>query len=226
MKGKLFGVGVGPGDKRLLTLLAVDVLKKSDIILVPDMGGENTALKIVEDYIEDKDKLFIKTPMTKDRDILEKSYQEGSNKIMELLNQGKTLAFITLGDPTVYSTFIYFQRIIMARGYETEIINGIPSFCAVAARLNISLADRDEILTIAPASYEDFDELLESRENLVLMKSGKKIMNVIKKIDEKGLLGKAKMVENCSMADEIVYDDLSKVDNPGYFNIIVVKKKS
>ncbi|NLM05372.1 MAG: precorrin-2 C(20)-methyltransferase [Tissierellia bacterium] len=226
MKGKLYGVGVGPGDKKMLTLKAVEVLKEADIILVPDTGGENVALKIVEDYIEGKEKLLIEIPMTKDKEILERSYQNGSEKIMSLLDQGINLAFITIGDPTIYSTFIYFQRIIMAKGYETEIINGIPSFCAVAARLNISLADRNEILTIAPASYEDFDDLLDSRENLVLMKSGRKIMDVIKRIDEKGLLENAKMVENCNMDNEIIYENLRDVENPGYFNIIVLNRKS
>ena len=70
--------------------------------------------------------------MTKDKAVLNAAYQAASNQIIEQLEQGKDVACLTLGDPTIYSTYIYIHRIVKAHGYATEIINGIPSFCAVS----------------------------------------------------------------------------------------------
>ena len=94
-------------------------------------------------------------------DVLNENYQNVSKEIMKKLDEGKDVAYLTLGDPTIYSTYIYIQRIIKESGYEAEIINGIPSFCAVAAKLGDSLADRSEQLHIIPSSY-DIEEALET----------------------------------------------------------------
>ena len=77
--------------------------------------------------------------MVRDRSLLDGCYERIAEDICALLDQGRSVAFITLGDPTVYSTYIYVHRKVLARGYEAELIPGVPSFCAVAARLNTSL---------------------------------------------------------------------------------------
>ncbi len=224
MKGKLFGVGVGPGDKRLLTLMAVDTIKSADKIIVPDTGGEKTALKIVEDYIKDKEKLFCRLPMTRDEDLLKKAHNEAADIICKELDNGVNLAFITLGDPTVYSTYMYIHRIVLSRGYDVEIINGITSFCAVAAKLNMSLCDKNEALHIIPASYPNTDKLLDLDGNKVLMKSGKGISEVVKMLKEKDMIDKAKMVECCYMENEKIYHNLEDLETSSYFSVIVVKE--
>lgn len=224
MKGKLYGVGVGPGDERLLTLLAVETLQKADKIVVPDTGGEKTALKIAAKYIEGKEKVFCSLPMTRDETVLAQCHQESAETICSQLEKGYNLAFITLGDPTVYSTYMYIHRRVLQMGYEAEIINGIPSFCAAAARLNISLCDREEALHIIPSSYGDTERLLELDGSKVLMKSGKSIGAVIGQLKEKGLIKKAKMAECCFMENERLYEDLSQVESSSYFSVIIVKE--
>ncbi|MEG1430575.1 MAG: precorrin-2 C(20)-methyltransferase, partial [Oscillospiraceae bacterium] len=154
-EGRLYGIGVGPGDPELLTLKAVRLLGEADIIAVPDKGtGEKTALNIVKDFVVGKELLYCPTPMVRDGARLEACYEEIATKICDLLKAGKTVAFITLGDPTVYSTYIYVHKKVLARGYGAELIPGVPSFCAVAAELGVSLCEGGERLLVVPASYE------------------------------------------------------------------------
>ena len=139
-KGKLYGVGVGPGDPELLTKKAERVLREADVVAVPDKGaGEKTALNIVADIVGGKELLYCPTPMVRDRAVLDGCYEKIADDICALLDAGKVVAFITLGDPTVYSTYIYVHKKVLARGYAAELVPGVPSFCAVAARLNTSL---------------------------------------------------------------------------------------
>jgi precorrin-2/cobalt-factor-2 C20-methyltransferase len=224
LKGILYGVGVGPGDKKLLTILAVETLKKADIIAVPDTGGEKTALNIVLEYITGKKIMHCSMPMTRDTAILKKSHETCAEQICAELEKGLGIAFITLGDPTIYSTYMYVHRLVVEKGYCAEIINGIPSFCAAAAKLDISLCDGKETLHIIPASYEGVDDLLSLNGNKVLMKSGKSILNIKEKLEEQNLLGNSKMVECCFMENEKIYHSLSDFDgDSSYFSIIIVK---
>ncbi len=224
MKGTLFGVGVGPGDKKLLTLLAVETLKNAGKIVVPDTGGENISLNVVKEFIEDKEKIFCKMPMTRDEKLLRESHELCADIICKELDNGLDMAFITLGDPTIYSTYMYVHRLVLERGYNAQIINGVPSFCAAAARLNISLCDSGQTLHIIPASYEGMDEYLKIKGNKVLMKSGKSILKVKEKLEEFDLLNKAKMVECCFMENEKIFESLSEVERESsYFSTIIVK---
>lgn len=225
MKAKLYGVGVGPGDPRLMTLLAVDVLKNADEILVPDTGGDNTALNIARPYIEGKEILYCPMPMTRDKQLLERSHRETARLIADRLNKGKSLAFITLGDPTVYSTYMYVHRLVADMGFECEIINGIPSFCAAAGRLGISLCDGSEPLHIIPSSYSGSEGLLDLPGNKVLMKSGKSMASVLDALREREMLGNAQMAERCFMEGEALYRDLSDLRESSYFSVIIVKEK-
>lgn len=225
MQGVLYGVGVGPGDPKLLTLLAVETLQQVDRVIVPDMGGEKTALAIVAEYIKDKPKLLCHLPMTRDEAALAAAHEAAAALICKALAEGQNLAFITLGDPTVYSTYIYLHRLVLAKGFEAKIINGVPSFCAVAAKLNISLCDKAEALHIIPASYSNTQEMLALDGNKVLMKSGKQLGEVIAMLQEQDLIAHAKMVERCGMEGETIYQDLSQVTDSSYFSVVVVKEK-
>ena len=224
-KGILYGVGVGPGDPELLTLKAVRILKEADVVAVPDKGaGEQTALNIVRSYVEGKDRVDCNTPMTRDEEKLEASYTENADKLCALLDEGKNVAFITLGDPTVYSTYLYIHRKVLSRGYEAVLIPGVPSFCAVAARLNQSLCEGAERLLIVPASYENLEESLDVKANKVLMKAGKSIGELQDTLRRRGELDRASMVENCGMENERVYERFSDMEEKsGYFSVVIVK---
>lgn len=224
--GKLYGVGVGPGDKELVTLKAVRILKESDVIMAPVMrNGEKTALDIVSDYVDMSKVVDCKMPMTKDFEELNRNYTLISDRVEEYLKDGKQVAFITLGDPTVYSSYMQVNEIILSRGYETELIAGVTSFCAAAARLNTSLCERSESLTILPSSYQNVREGLEKPGNKVLMKAGKEILEVRDILKDMGKLDKAVLVERCGMKEEKIYTDLAGIDEKtSYFSVIIVKE--
>ena len=224
-RGKLYGVGVGPGDPELLTKKAERVLRVADVVAVPDKGaGEKTALNIVADLVAGKELLYCPTPMVRDRAVLDGCYEKIAGDICALLDAGKAVAFITLGDPTVYSTYIYVHKKVLARGYDAELVPGVPSFCAVAARLNTSLCEGAERLLIVPASHDAAD-CLDIRANKVFMKAGKAIGELQAQLAERGLLDKAALVANCGMEGELVCPHFADMtDGTGYFSIVLVKE--
>ncbi len=225
MQGILYGVGVGPGDPELLTLKAVRIIKECDIIAIPTADKETcTAYNIVKQALPDidgKEVLSIVMPMTKDKEKLEESHRNGAEIIEEYLQKGLKVAFLTLGDPTVYSTYIYVHKLIIKDGYTTEIINGIPSFCAVAARLKEGLVENSEQLHIIPSSYS-IQNALNLPGTKVLMKAGKKLGEVKEQLRASGV--SAAMVENCGMEEEKVYGTLEDIpEEAGYYSLIIVK---
>jgi precorrin-2/cobalt-factor-2 C20-methyltransferase len=136
------------------------------------------------------------------------------------------IAFLTLGDPSIYSTYIYLHRQVLEAGFEARLIPGVPSFCAVAARLNDCLCIGSEPLQIIPASHQGLAGYLEGPGTKILMKSGESFPAVRAALAGKGLLARAAMVERCGMEGEKVYRDLNEVQGkPSYFTIIVVKDK-
>ena len=226
MKGTLYGIGVGTGDPRLMTYLAVDTIKRCPVIAVPADGkGKAVAYKIASGIVEDldaKECLNLSTPMTKDKAILDAAYQTAADTIIEQLEQGKDVACLTLGDPTIYSTYIYIHRLVKAKGYGTEIVNGIPSFCAVSAKLGDSLVDRSEQLHVIPSTY-DIEDGLKLPGTKVLMKAASKmpiVKETLKRNDLKGA-----MIENCGMPEEHIYHGVDEIpDQASYYSIIVVKE--
>ncbi len=216
-RGILYGVGVGPGDPELITRKAQRIIAQAAVLAVPDKGsGEKTALTIAGELAEGKEILLCDAPMVRDEAALDAAYEANADRVCALLDGGKDVAFLTLGDPTVYSTYLYLHRKVVARGYEAEIIPGVPSFCAVAARLGAALCEKSERLLIVPASHKDVDDCLDVDANLVFMKAGREIGALKEKLAEKGLLERA---------SEAVYPRFAELtDGSGYFSVVLVKK--
>ena len=134
------------------------------------------------------------------------------------------MAFLTLGDPTVYSTYMYIHEKVKARGYDVEVVPGVTSFCAAAARLNMSLCQGSEPLLIIPASH-GAEALIDVKANKVFMKAGKSILELKEELKKRGLLQHAAMVENCSMEGERVYEHFEDLTEPsGYFSLVIAKE--
>lgn len=228
MKGKLYGVGVGPGDPELLTLKALRLIRENPVIAVP---GEDirasVAYQIVKgayEALDEKTLLPVAMPMTKDPAILEANHEKAAGDVEAYLRQGKNVVFLTLGDPTVYSTYLYVHKRILARGYEAEIVSGITSFCAVAARLNMGLVERDEPLHVIPATYQadGMDQVLKLPGTKVLMKTGRKMAQVRESIQKSGQ--QAVMIENCGMPGERIFEGAENIpEKSGYYSLIIVK---
>ena len=224
MKGTLYGVGVGPGDPELLTLKAVRVIKECQYIAVPsDDKNKCLAYKIASGVvqIEEKPCLTISMPMTMDAQKLEQYHADGAQKIAGILEQGKDVAFLVLGDPTIYATYGYIHEKIKALGYETQIVSGIPSFCAAAARLNIPLAEQAQQLHILPAAYVP-KETAELSGTKVFMKIGSQMEWLKEQIDKTA--DTVYMVENCGLENERVSYTADGLDEAaGYYSIVIAK---
>lgn len=225
MTGCLYGIGVGPGDPELMTLKAVKRLRACPVIALPQEDKARcTAYRIAAAAVPElaeKECLCLSLPMTKDPEILMRSRTEAAARVMQCLERGEDTAFITLGDATVYSTFLYVQELVEEMGGRTEIINGIPSFCAAAARLNGALVNGAEELHVIPASYR-IEEALKLPGVKVLMKAGRQMKEVKERLARGSYT--VKMVENCGMEDERIYEDLSLIpDDAGYYSLIIVK---
>lgn len=225
-KGILYGIGVGPGDPELMTYKAVRLLRECDVIAGPESSGnEKTAFTIAAEYITDKPILYCDMPMVRDQAVRDAAHDKAADDICALLDAGKTVAYLTLGDPAIYSTYWYVQRRVLARGYDAQLINGIPSFCAAAASLNMALCEDNEMLHIVPASHTSTAAGLTMPGTKVLMKAGRAILDVRDQLERDGKLDNAALVERASMAGERVVHDLRTLDDPtGYFSIIVVKE--
>ncbi len=227
MRGKLYGVGVGPGDPELMTVKAVRVIREADVIAVPGRKKEaTTAYRIAVQAVpelEQKRCLEIEWPMTRDRRILEEGYARAAAQVHSCLAAGQTVAFLTLGDPTVYSTYLYLHRAIAGLGDEAAIISGVPSFCAAAARLNMGIVERSEPLHVIPASYQ-IEDALRLPGTKVLMKAGSRIGTVKEQLIQSG--ADVAMVENCGMENERCFGSAQEIPaDAGYYSLMIVKDR-
>lgn len=228
MIGTLYGVGVGPGDPKMMTCLAIETIEKCPVIAVPAEGREHAvSYRIASGIVKGLDKkeyLNVSTPMTKDSQVLKKNYEAAANQIIEQLRAGRDVAYLTLGDPTIYSTYIYIHRLVKKQGLRAQIINGVPSFCAAAAKLGDSLADRSEQLHIIPSTY-DIEEALTYQGNKILMKAASKLSSVKHTLQEKNMTGV--MIENCGMPDEHIYRNIDEMpEQASYYTIVLTKEET
>ncbi|WP_434309113.1 precorrin-2 C(20)-methyltransferase [Hominifimenecus sp. rT4P-3] len=226
MNGTLYGVGVGPGDPELLTLKAMRLIREADAIAVPAKEKEESvAYRIVRQAypeIQEKNVLAIEMPMTKDKEKLAASHRLGAELLEKELSAGKNVVFLTLGDPTVYSTYLYIHRLVGADGFPTEIVSGIPSFCAVAARMNMGLVEKADLLHVIPSSYP-VETALQLPGTRVLMKAGKKMGEVKTQLQK--LSCEVSMIENCGMENEKIYTSVDEIpEDAGYYSLIIVKE--
>ena len=224
--GTLYGIGIGPGDPELLALEAVRQIRGCAVIAVPgksprDSVAYRIAVQAVPE-IENKKLVAVDMPMTKNRAALDAFFQAGADMLEEYLRAGEDVAFLTLGDVTIYSTYLYLYPRIQERGYATAMINGIPSFCAAAARLNEGLAEGAEEIHIIPATYQT-ERSLAFPGTKVLMKAGRQMEKVKELL--KGADLTVSMVENCCMEGERVCRSLEEIgETPGYYSLIIAKE--
>ena len=225
-EGILYGIGVGPGDPELMTLKAVRLLKEADLIAAPGQDvRETAAFRIAAQAVPEigeKELLPVEMPMVVDREVLEEAHRAGAKLLEGQLAAEKRIAFITLGDPTVYSTFTYLEKRIRADGFRTEYVSGVTSFCAAAAALRVPLAEWQEPVHIIPAVHKRPGELLYPG-NCVLMKSGRRMKEVKEYLREQDRA--VWMGVNVGMPGETLYRSLEEIpDEAGYFALIIAKE--
>lgn len=158
MTGKLYGIGVGPGDPELLTLKAKRVLENSEVIAIPVkvLGEHSVAMDIVTQVVDVSQKKVIEVlfSMNPDDDVRVKCRADAGKQLTDELEKGRDIAMITIGDVAVYSTYMYINQYIEEAGFATEIIPGIPSFCSGAALAKLPLMEGRESLVIIPSTQD------------------------------------------------------------------------
>lgn len=229
MSGILYGVGVGPGDAELITLKALRCIRECDVVILPSAPKEKChAYRIVREVypeVEQKQIFCLPFPMTKDREKLECAHNEIFEHIRKLVEQGLKAAFLTIGDPGVYSTYHYIHRRMEAAGKEVRMISGVPSFCAAAAALGISLGDMREEIHVIPASYE-IEDTMELKGTRIYMKSGKKLAHLKELLLEQAKSRSLEVytVENCGMMNQKLTYGMEQLDTEsGYLTLVIVK---
>lgn len=231
MEGRLVGIGVGPGDAELMTLKAVRLLKESDVVVIPAESRESChAYRIAVQAVpqlEEKEVRCMAFPMTRDENILDTAIAAFTENIVAGIKDGERIAFLTIGDPTVYSTYNYLHRRVASLGYEAVIVSGVPSFVAAAARLGISLADREEQLHVIPGSYGVSDSELYPGTR-VYMKSGRYLAELKRQLlaeqERRGRELSVYAVSNCGMEAEKVMVGVENLDEEsGYLTTVIVR---
>ena len=246
MLGILYGIGTGPGEPELMTMKAVRIVKECDMIALPISNREvikepvlleagtceeeilkgcvayQIALPNVPE-MKEKPILLTPMPMCKDKAELKALHDASGDRIAQFIREGKKVGFLTLGDPTVYSTYLYLHKRIVKKGLPAKIINGVPSFCAAAARLGIGLVENRQQLHILPASYQvDYGRNLPGTK--VLMKAGRKMEQIKETLKEQRQA--LYMVENCGMEKEAIYTTAESVpEQASYYSLIIVKEE-
>ena len=228
MNGIFYGVSVGPGDPELLTLKAVRIIRTCDVIAVPrsSKNGEQVALEIARAAVAElsqKEIVPLDMPMTHDAAVLEKARAQAVETIINYLNKGSSVAFLTIGDVSIYSTYGYLHGRVIGRGYTAKMVAGLPSFCAAAARLGESLTEPKLPVHLIPAAYGGVAESLDLPGTKVLMKSGKTLKQTIDALRACGRTD-VRIVQRCGLPGERVFYNLDEWDNPGeYLSIVIVK---
>lgn len=226
--GTLYGIGVGPGSPDMLTLRAVNRLNRADVLLAAasPRNDHSFALSIAAPHLRpDVEVVRLDFPMTRDRRTLREAWDRNANTTAALLRQGRNAAFLTLGDPLVYSTFGYLLRGVRRRlpDAPVEIVPGITSFQAAAARTGTILCESGEALHILPGILDEADlrRNLDRGGSAVILKAYRQFPAIRACLEDEGRTDGAVFVSMLGLEGETIHRDLAAVDSPPYLSLIL-----
>jgi precorrin-2/cobalt-factor-2 C20-methyltransferase len=230
----VYAVGVGPGDPELLTRKAERVLRQADVILAPvsNPSEASVALETVREFIDEARQEIIihQFPMTSDRSRLLPAWQEAAALIAKRVLAGKDVAFVTIGDPLLYSTFIYLLRIFRESYPQIaiEIVPGISSINTSAAVACVPLAEADERIAIIPATsgMEKVIEALATYDTVVLLKVKPLFGEILEALRQMGRERCTLFVERVGTARQKVLTDFAEISChvPDYLSLMIVRR--
>lgn len=226
-----YGIGVGPGDSKLLTVKAVDTIKQLDVLYTPQAhrSSKSVAERIASPYLTAD--LVIKRrhfPMVNDWSANVTCWRKIADEIKADVQNGQNVGFLTLGDPSVYSTFSYIANMLKEE-INVQTIAGVSAFSQIAASLSLPLMLDEESLEVIPATAEKekLTQVIDLNDNVVIMKIATNFKTVYQILQKRGLLEKTVVVENASMAEQHIkrLADYSANDKLPYFTTALLKKK-
>jgi len=229
-KGKVYGVGVGPGDPELLTLKALRLLRAAPVVAYPaPEGGESLARRIVAGFLDPAQKeIAIEVPMVPDRDAPRAAYRRALPALAAELDAGRDVVILCLGDPFLYGSFMYLFA-LLAEDYRVEIVPGISSLTACAAVSRMPLAGSNDVLSILPApmAEAELEACIAVCDAAAIIKLGRHFAKVRGLLDRLGLISRARYVARATLPGEQVLP-LSEIDANAevpYFAMILLHKR-
>ena len=227
MTGTLYGVGLGPGAADLMTLRAARLIEGAAVIAYPTLaGGDSFARSIAADLIADgTQEIVMDVPMTVERAPAQAAYDQGAADIAAALDAGQDVVCLCEGDPFFYGSFMYiFARLEGA--YDVQIVPGVTSVTACAARARMPLAARNERLTVLPGPLPEYElrARIDGAESVVIMKVGRHMAKIRGVIDGLGLTDRAKYVERATLPQEVVVPLADAPEKAPYFSMILLTK--
>jgi precorrin-2/cobalt-factor-2 C20-methyltransferase len=216
--GTLYGIGVGPGNPRWITVEAVEILAACRHVCAPRarLAGRSVALEIARPYLHPQAEIHeIVFPMSTDEAVLAQSWRQAAARVHAILAAGDDCCFLTLGDPLLYSTYVYLLEHLRAMdpGVSVVTVPGITAMSAAAALANFPLGRGKQPVTILPAADDPagLDEALERGGTVVLMKIGERLPAVLEVLHRRGLLGQGVLVSHAGMPEQRVQTDLARL---------------
>ena len=203
MRGTFYGIGVGPGDPELLTVKAIKAIEAADVLIAPktEKKDGSVALKIARPYLKEGVEIVYQVfPMVKDFAKNPEAWEENKAEILALLDAGKNVAFLTLGDPMFYSTYIYVFRLMEQEDVEIVTIPGVPAFAAIGSRLNRPIVEGDDILAIIPATAV--------AGSAVVMKVYRNYPEIVDLLEKNNMAEDAVLVSRAGLDDEKIVRDI------------------
>ena len=233
-QGILYGLGVGPGDPELVTLKAARILNVVDVVFAA-ASTKNThslAVSIAKPHIRDLATVrMLKFPMTRDKDELSAAWKSHARTIIDEVEQGKNVAFLTLGDLMTYSTYGYVIKHVQQMAPHLPIISvpGVTSYQAAASAVNMTLVEGEESLLVMSGAEggERLRELTDVPDTVVFLKAYKNCDDIASALEENGLLENSVAVSRASLPDQEIYaraDELCE-RAPKYWTLVIAKKK-
>jgi len=231
--GIFYGIGVGPGDPQLITMKGVRVLNNCKHVFVPKArtASDSVALSIAGIYLGSQVKVYeLVFPMTSNSTELKERWDDSAEQVAKVLETGEDACFLTLGDPLLYSTYIYLLRSLRERIKDIEAVTipGITAFSAAAALTDFAVGTAKEQVTIVPTADDmtAVKEALHRGGTIVLMKIGKRLHDILEIIEENGLISRSVFVSRAGMPDQRIETDLRILRNAcpeeGYLSIILI----
>jgi precorrin-2/cobalt-factor-2 C20-methyltransferase len=230
--GRLYGIGLGPGDPELVTVKASRLLWQLEHLFAPkaEDGGMSIARSIANIHAKPDVRFHeLVYPMTRDLAVLDCHWRRAAEAVIEVLELGQDAGFITLGDPMLYSTCSYLIRAVqqLLPLAEVEIVPGVTSFCASAALTQFNLGERKSTLTVTPAPDTEgaLQQLIRRGGRLVLMKVGARLPQLVVWLRRQGLIHRSRLVFRAGLPGQQLCCDLDacpELDRVGYLSTLLI----
>jgi precorrin-2/cobalt-factor-2 C20-methyltransferase len=232
--GTLYGIGIGPGDPELITVKGANLLRRSRHVFVPKApaAAESLALSIARRHVPAEAALHeLVFPMTTDSRELQERWRESARQVAAVLRGGEDACFLTLGDPFLYSTYIYLLRALRQEAPEARVVTvpGVTAFSAAAALAGFPVGEGKKPVTIVPTSDnpEQLRRAIAGGGTVVLMKVGRRLRGILQVLEDCGVIERSVLVSRVGLPEERLETDLRRLKDSGteaeYLAVILVQ---